>query len=342
MQNEHLPSWLLPEVRLASRPALLSLILLLLFGLGAVLACWSTRVPDESADFDLLTDHSSPKLDITSAEAPTRLPAPAFSSEADDTGWIAQAPPLPAPGDMPTVLEIPAPDPADSTSAYKIPDLPEAPKVESPEPSAAPIVYDAGNLFISSLRGDTPMIRTWKMLGYPAILAAAFSTAPHLACAGEKNGQSTDTKTDTILKDLKEDLAVIKRKLETNTGNCNVLEENVRKLREQVAQLQKDVDSLRGRMSVSNYQPTPAPTPAPSTGKIRLVNTWQEKIAVFLNDKTFYVEPGRDLVVADIPAGAFTYQIVEERADNFIQPITQKLPRTLAANETFTIHVHPR
>src|SRR5260370_35765220 len=103
MPTDRLPTWLLPEVRLASRPALLSLILLLLFGLGAVLACWSTRVPDESADFDLLTDHSSPKLDITSAEAPIRPPAPPFPSEADDTGWMAKAPPGPAPGDTPTV-----------------------------------------------------------------------------------------------------------------------------------------------------------------------------------------------------------------------------------------------
>jgi hypothetical protein len=346
MPTDRLPTWLLPEVRLASRPALLSLILLLLFGLGAVLACWSTKAPEESADFDLLTDHSSPKLDITSAEAPNRPSAPALPSEADNTGWIAKAPPVPVPEDQPTLLEIPVPDPADLTSAYKIPDLPEAPKpeapkLEAPEPSAAPIIDDAGNLIISSLRGDTPMIRTWKMLGYPAILAAALSTAPQLASAGEKEGQGTDSKPDAVLRELKESLKNIDRKLEQNTLNCNVIVDDVRKLKEQVAQLQKDLDSLRGRMSVSNYQPTTAPTTATSSGRIRLVNTWPQKVAVFLNDKVFYVEPGQTKEVADMPAGAFTYQVIEQRLDNFIQPITEKLPRTLAANETFTIHVHP-
>ena len=57
MQQDRLPAWLLPEVKLASRPALLALILLLLVGLGAVLAGWSSR--PESADFDLLADPSS-------------------------------------------------------------------------------------------------------------------------------------------------------------------------------------------------------------------------------------------------------------------------------------------
>jgi hypothetical protein len=46
--------------------------------------------------------------------------------------------------------------------------------------------------------------------------------------------------------------------------------------------------------------------------------------------------------VPDMPAGQFTYEILDQRPDNSILQITQKLPRTLAPNETFTIHVHPR
>ncbi len=187
------------------------------------------------------------------------------------------------------------------------------------------------------------MIRTWKMLGYPAILAAAFSTTPQLAWAGEKEkaAQGTDTKVETMLKDLKEDIGVIKRNLESNGLKCNVLEEDLRKLGQKVAQLEKDMDSLRSRStSTSNYQPSTSAKPG--GGRIRLVNTWGERITVFLNDKAYAIEPSRELTVTDVPAGAFTYEIVEQRADNSIQSITQKLPRTLAANETFTNHVHPR
>ncbi len=351
MPTDRFPTWLLPEVKLASRPALLSLVLLLLFGLGAVLACWSTRDSSESADFDLNTAHTSPKLDITSAEAPTGPSATAVPSEADKIGWITQAATTPNPGDTPTVLEIPAADPTDSAGAYKIPDLPSAPAPDvpgspqgepiEPAPLPAPIDFDAGNLFNSSSRGDTPMIRTWKMLGYPAILAAAFATAPQLTWADEKNGQGSDAKTEPTMRDLKESLEAIKRTLNSNVLNCNVLDEKVSKLSQQVAQLQKDVDAIRSRSTTtSNYQPI-APATG-SSGRIRLVNTWPEKITVFLNDKAYSVEPNREITVTEVPAGNFTYEVIEQRPDNSIQPITQKLPRALVANETFTIHVHPR
>ena len=185
------------------------------------------------------------------------------------------------------------------------------------------------------------MIRTWKMLGYPAILAAAFATAPQLTWADEKNGQGSDAKTEPTMRDLKESLEAIKRTLNSNVLNCNVLDEKVSKLSQQVAQLQKDVDAIRSRSTTtSNYQPI-APATG-SSGRIRLVNTWPEKITVFLNDKAYSVEPNREITVTEVPAGNFTYEVIEQRPDNSIQPITQKLPRALVANETFTIHVHPR
>jgi len=353
MDKDRLPAWLFPEVKLASRPALLSLVLLMLFGLGAVLACWSTRVSPESADFDLNTDQSSPKLDITSAEASTGPSAEAFPSEADESGWLAKAPTDSGPKDTPKVREIPAPDSNDSTGAYKIPDLPEAPAAERPsapgspqlEPSEpatlpAPIDFDAGNLFNSSLRGDTPMIRTWKMLGYPAILAAALSTTPQLAWADDKgtNAQGTDTKMETILKDLKEDIAVIKRSLESNGLKCNVLESDLQKLTQRVAQLQKDVDSMRNLTTTkANYQPT-----APSTGRILLINTWQEPITVFLNNRSYTIQPGQQNALEGFPVGDFTYEIMIRRPDTTIAQIRPQTKRNLVASETYTIHVHPR
>jgi len=344
VHKENLPTWLLPEVKLASRPALLALILLLLVGLGVVLGSWKSRPEPESADFDLRTAPSSHKLDITSAERPANPPAPAFSSEA---GLIAQGPVVPSPDDVPAMLEIPAPDPADSPGPYKVPDLPlEAPHLEPPEQSStpAPIVLDAGNLFIdSSLRGDTPMMRTWKMLGYPAILTAALAADPQLAWTqeGAKNGQGTDAKSEVTLKDLNESLKAIQKKLEENRLNANILGEDVRMLKEKVAQLQKDLDSLR--TTRSNYQPvTPLTQAAPSTGRIKLVNTWPDRIMVLLNDKSYNAEPNRELTVQDVPAGPFTYEILGVQPDSTILPITQKQPRTLAANETFMIHVHPR
>jgi hypothetical protein len=343
MQKDYLPAWLLPEVRLASRPALLTLILLLVIGLGAVLAGWGNQ--PESPDFDLLQAPSSHKLDITSVHKPDNS-VPAISSD----GGLAQGPAVPSPDDVPAVLEIPAPDLTDSPGPYKVPDLPsEAANPQPPEqgPAPAPIGFDAGNLFNeSSLRGDTPMIRTWKLLGYPAILAAALAAAPQLAGAQDetKNSQGSDAKRDVNLKDLKASLDAIKKQLDGNSLYTDVVAKDLRDLQAKVAQLQKDVDSLmQARTSTSNYQPTvPAPGTTTPAGRIKLVNTWPERITVFLNDRTFYVNPNQEITVPDMPAGQFTYEILDQRPDNSILQITQKLPRTLAPNETFTIHVHPR
>lgn len=185
------------------------------------------------------------------------------------------------------------------------------------------------------------MIRTWKLLGYPAILAAALTTTRSSLSAGDDGKQNSDTKSKVTLEDVNESLKNIQQKLEQNKLNASVMGEDVRILKEKIAQLQRDVDSLmRGRTTTANYPPNPPI--APSTGRIRLVNTWPEKITVFLNDRTFYVEPNREVTVADMPAGSFTYEVLESRPDNSIFQIKEKQPRTLAANETFTIHVHPR
>jgi hypothetical protein len=349
MPPDRLPSWLLPEVRLASRPALLSLVMLLLVGLGVVLACWGVRAEPEYTDFDLRAGHSSPKLDITSADSPDGPLAAAFPSEVDDVKEQTAAP-LP---DAPTVLEVPAPDPADSRGAYKIPDLPGAPVADAPgspqlepaETTPAPIFDDAGNLFIRSLGGDTPMIRTWKMLGYPAILAAAFSTAPQLAPADDK--PNSDSKAEPTLRELKDSIEGIRRTLNSNVLNCNVVAEDLKKLRDQVAQLQKDVESLRTRSSTSNYQPTIAPNTAntgiaSSAGRVRLINNWPERITVFLNNRSYSVEPDQQLMAEGMPAGDFTYEIMAVRPDGLILPIKPKQTRTLAGSETYVIHVHPQ
>jgi hypothetical protein len=317
------------------------LILLLLVGLGAVLACWGVRAEPEYTDFDLRAGHSSPKLDITSVDSPVGSLAAAFPSEVDDVRGHTE-PPAP---EAPAVLEVPAPDTADSRGAYKIPDLPaQAPVLEPAEPTPAPI-FDAGNLFIRSLGGDTPMIRTWKMLGYPAILAAALSTAPQVAPADDKPG--SDGKAEPTLRELKDSIEGIRRKLDSNVLNCNVVAEDLHKLRDQVTQLQKDVESLRTRSSTSNYQPTIAPgapgtAAVPGAGRVRLINNWPERITVFLNNRSYSLEPDQQLTAEGMPAGDFTYEIMAARPDGLILPIKPKQTRTLAASETFTIHVHPQ
>src|SRR5207245_324374 len=103
---------------------------------------------------------------------------------------------------------------------------------------------------------------------------------------------NSDTKKVT-LEDLKESLNSIQKKLEENKRGADLMDNDLRTLKEKVAQLQRDVDSLKAsRTTTANYPPNPPL--APSAGRIRLVNTWPEKITVFLNDRSFPLEPNQD------------------------------------------------
>ncbi len=133
----------------------------------------------------------------------------------------------------------------------------------------------------------------------------------------------------------------IKRDLDTlrpSILNASLVGDDVKELKRQVAQLQRDVDALRTH-SVSNYAPTPA---APSTGRIRLVNTWPETITVFLNQRAYDIPPGQEATTEGVPAGTFTFEILARRPDASIGMIQPRTTRSLAASETYTIHVHPR
>jgi ribosomal protein L29 len=299
----------------------------------------------------LIAGTPSPKLDITSAETPESQSAPAFAREAENTESSPEQPTGAVPVvNLSATQDIAAPDAAaelhlpDSSGPYKMPDLAaEPPKVETAEAVpisefSAPEVFDE-ETFRNSQRGETPMIRNWKMLGLQTVLAAALAAAPSSSYALDdqnqgkegKPGKNSDTK-EPSLKELKESLDTIKKDLDSLRAevlNANLATSGeIKKLKDQIAQLQKDVDTLRGR-STSLYGPRPA-----GTGHIRLENTYPREITVILNQTSYPLAPGQTMTVS-VPAGPFTYQVVN--IPGF--PVRN---RDVLPNETFSITVFPQ
>jgi hypothetical protein len=350
VHKDHLPTWFLPELKLAARPALLVLATLLLVGLGAVLKHWQPSPRAESAGFDLIAGTPSPKLDITSAETPESQSAPAFAREAENTESGPEQPTGAVPVvNLSTTQDIAAPDAAaelhlpDSSGPYKMPDLAaEPPKVETAEAVpisefSAPQVFDE-ETFRNSQRGETPMIRNWKMLGLQTVLAAALAAAPDSSYALDdqnqgkegKSGKSSDTREPTLT-DLKKSLDSIQReidKIPTMALNVNLIGEDLKKLREKVDRLEKEIEGLNKR-STSLYGPRPV-----GTGHIRLENTYPREITVILNQTSYPLVPGQTATVS-VPAGPFTYQVVNI-------PDFGVRNRDVLPNETFSITVFPQ
>jgi hypothetical protein len=196
------------------------------------------------------------------------------------------------------------------------------------------------------------MMRTWKTVALSMVVAGALTAAPAPA-------QNSDTPKTTDTSALVKQLEELKKSLDGLSTKVTSLESRVDKdLKElqgklpltdvNVAQAQKDVNELKTRLGqlerdlelLKNRPPSqvsagyaPSGQMAAATGRVRLVNTFFQPVAVVVNGREFIVAPNETRTADSIPAGVFTYEV------RGVQP---QLSRSLAANETFTISVYPR
>ena len=304
-----------------TRASLCALLALCLLASAVALTAWRLSLP---AEIDLLAESSSPNLNITSAErpAPELAPQPSLEIEAPSEPPVAEdvLPPEPEPLLVPEPIPV-VPPPV--VEAVRLPDL-ELAIPAKPE----------GILVPRSQPGDSIMMRNWRLLGWPGLLAAALAATP----APVQAQAEPDKITAPILKKLDEVQKSLEAELKKLTGfaldtdlKVNAANQDIVKLKEQVAQLSKDLAALKAqgltRVALS-------PSTATSTGKIRLVNLYPEQMAVIVNQTAYRLAPGETRLIDAQPAGAFSYQVLG--AQSTVQN------RSLVANETFTITVYPR
>jgi polyhydroxyalkanoate synthesis regulator phasin len=237
--------------------------------------------PSESAEdagvavapgIDLPADWTCPNLKTTSAEEPARYLGAAPQTERDH----AEAEVSPARGSaadrsvdapmglVPVASSELSPGTSSNRSSEALPPvepavarelaLPEPPR-RLPDAIEA-VALPVGPAPVPSAQfGETPMMRTWRMLGLQAVLATAV-VAP--VGASGQGPEKTPDKTDnaTLLKKLDEidknlrlfdqnvakDMDDLKKKVELSIQNSK---RDVEDLRKEMAQLRQDVEALR-------------------------------------------------------------------------------------------------
>jgi septal ring factor EnvC (AmiA/AmiB activator) len=190
------------------------------------------------------------------------------------------------------------------------------------------------------------MVRNWQRLGWLTALVALLSALPSQAGAEENPlppklsppevpaRQPDDLR--KALADLEGELRRSLSQLERDqTLGLQSAQREVEDLKRQVAQMRQDLDELRkrleqGQASTARY----TPQPAPQAGVVRLVNAYEEPVAITVNGRAYRLGPGETRLAAPVPAGTFTYQVLGVQ--------TQPQTRTLAPGERFTVTVHPR
>jgi len=203
------------------------------------------------------------------------------------------------------------------------------------------------------------MIRNWhKILGYQALLAAAMFAGQ--ATADDESKKTSDKPGALDTKAIKESLDRIEGKLgsiDTLKSDVGGLKKEIELMRQantgaftdldrRIAQLEAKMKGIESRLNqaptrTANFPPPngsqAGAAPAPTTGRLRLVNSFPSNATVFLNDVAYRLEPGRVAEVT-MPAGPYNFWVA---VDGFamVQPPTTGI---LAAGASRTIEIYNR
>jgi hypothetical protein len=213
----------------------------------------------------------------------------------------------------------------------------------------APPFLENGNGFVNSHRGDSPMMTNWKTISLPLILAGAFTAsagaqpepaAKPVDLASLQKQMDEMNKTLGVLDQLKSSLLAIDKDVRDEIKNrhdaaapmttkLEQAQSDIAELRKQLTQIRLDIDALRNQ---PDTRIAAKMSPPVGLAHVRLSNTYFDPMRIVVNGKAYDVAPGETKYAEAIPAGNFTYEVLGVQA-----PVT----RTLAANETFTVSVHP-
>jgi hypothetical protein len=244
---------------------------------------------------------------------------------------------------VPERLGMPAPEPVSSPPL----ELPRGLTVEQTVPilPATPGEPVRENCYLirDPHRGDTPMMHMWQILGLKAVLAGLFAATPALASNVSGPASEADKLTQinqqlikmtAALTDIKK--AVDGLKAESNLGTQNVLSQ-MKDLNELINLLRADVQGLRTHLPessrISGFPPSSDTGPRPPLSHVEMVNTYAQPVSIVVNGRSYQLAPGERRLSDAIPAGSFTYEVLG---------VTPPVIRTVAADKTFTVWVHPQ
>jgi hypothetical protein len=148
--------------------------------------------------------------------------------------------------------------------------------------------------------------------------------------------EAANTKLTEIQRDLKNLTELLNGRrdkdgfpIETSPG----LIAELKKLADRLATVETDLNKMKGQTSLRPGSPggtTPSATVDPRAGKgtVRVVNEYPVQISIVVNGTSYRVAPTKSLDV-DVPAGEFSYQLLESGAASTKSSIKEKETVTL-------------
>lgn len=206
------------------------------------------------------------------------------------------------------------------------------------------------------------MMSNWKVLGLEMMLAWTLAAAnPPYAQAADNLapndqggssdkpakaldreelkkliGEVLDQKLEKVKKDIADDFQArfLNKGIEAQNSFREQLKElrdgDLKAIQDELSRLRAELNALKkaGPPTTSAYAGAP---PSGATGKVRLINTFPQPQTVLINGRPYGLAPNETRTF-DLPAGSFTYEV---------RGVTETRTKTVNANETFTIDIHP-
>jgi hypothetical protein len=114
-----------------------------------------------------------------------------------------------------------------------------------------------------------------------------------------------------ILQQIKDLKADIKANGEKSDAKIQEIELRLQIMTDRVDRLEKSVNKIATTPRSSYFQPTPEATSAPvATGTIVLRNTFTDAATIFLNGRSYLLQPNQTVTLTRQPAGPQTYEVV--------------------------------
>ncbi|HVL14227.1 MAG TPA: hypothetical protein VM529_16775 [Gemmata sp.] len=102
----------------------------------------------------------------------------------------------------------------------------------------------------------------------------------------------------------------------------------LRKLSDKLNDVEKELERMKTQTSLRPASPSVSPDPRAGKGTVRIVNEYPVRISIVVNGTSHRVEPSKSLDV-DVPAGEFSYQLLESGAASTKSTIKEKETVTL-------------
>jgi len=259
---------------------------------------------------------------------PTAIPAPEALKPAIPTP-LPQSPDVPLVGSVPnlvetdrqsgTVVDRPKPPalplPSSERDTFPIPDLviPTHPVMTPGENVMTKCSVAAAAILGSMLAVQTPPVSTAAPVVPSPALPKSNPTDDKIEIAElKKQVEDSNKKLDAIQAQLKQlnELLNGRRddkglRLESDPG----LVEELKRLKDKLAKVDEDLAKMKSQTAL---RPTTV-DPRAGKGTVRIVNEYPVQVSIVVNGTSYRVAPSKTLDV-DVPAGEFTYQLLEAGA----------------------------